>query len=78
MRIYVRVTPRSGKNEVLKISKGEYKVRVTAAPEKGKANIAVINILAEFFRIPKSAINIVGGKTAKIKIIDIIDAVKQK
>jgi len=71
MRIYVKVTPRAGKNEVLKISEGEYKVRVTAPPEKGKANEAVIELLADYFDVPKSLVNIVGGRTANTKIIDI-------
>ena len=71
MRIYVRVTPRAGKNEVLKISDGEYKVKVTAVPEKGKANVAVIKLLADYFGVPKSSISIIGGKSTKTKIIDI-------
>lgn len=71
MRIYAKVTPRAGKNEVLKISDGEYKVKVAAPPEKGKANEAVIKILADYFSISKSSINIIAGKTARIKIIDI-------
>lgn len=71
MRIYAKVTPRAGKNEVAKISEGEYKVKVTAPPEKGRANAAVIELLANFFGVPKNAIIIVGGKTARIKIIDI-------
>jgi len=71
MRIYAKVTPRAGRNEVTKISDGEYKIKVTAVPEKGKANEAVVKLLAEYFRVPKSLINIVGGKSAKTKIIDI-------
>jgi hypothetical protein len=71
MRIYVKVTPRAGKNEILKISDGEYKVKVTAVPEKGKANEAVIDLLADFFDVPKSSLSIVGGKSTRVKIIDI-------
>ena len=71
MRIYVKVTPRSGKNEVIKISEGEYKVKVTAPPEKGKANEAVIKVLADYFDVPKSLVNIIGGRTARTKMIDI-------
>ena len=71
VRVYVRVSPRSAKNEVIKISEGEYKVRVTAAPEKGKANGAVIDALAEYFEVPKSSVIIVGGRSTKTKIIDI-------
>jgi uncharacterized protein len=72
MRIYVRVTPRAGKNEVLKISEGEYKVKVTAPPEKGKANVAVVKLLADFFRVPKSSITIIGGKSTRVKLIEIV------
>jgi hypothetical protein len=71
MRIYVKVTPRAGRNEVLKISDGEYKVKVTAVPEKGMANEAVIGILADYFDVSKSSVSIIGGKSTKIKIIDI-------
>ena len=71
MRIYARVTPRAGKNEITKISDAEYKVKVAAPPEKGKANEAVINLLADYFNVPKSLIKIIGGKTARTKIIDI-------
>ena len=71
MRIYVKVIPRAGKNEVVKISEEQYKVKVTAAPEKGKANEAVVKLLAEYFNVQKSLINIVGGRTARTKIINI-------
>jgi uncharacterized protein len=71
MRIYAKVIPRGGKNEVVKISEEEYVIRVTAAPEKGKANKAVIEALAAHFGVPKSSVNIVGGKSSKTKIIDI-------
>ena len=71
MRIYAKVTPRAGKNEVLKISDGEYKVKVTAVPEKGKANEKVVELLADYFGVPKSSVNIICGKSTKTKIIDI-------
>jgi uncharacterized protein len=71
MRIYVKVTPRAGKNEVLKISEGEYKVKVTAPPEKGKANEKVVELLAYHLAVPKSSVKIIAGKTARTKIIDI-------
>jgi len=71
MRIYVRVTPRAGKNEVLKISDGEYKVKVTAPPEKGKANESLVDLLAYHFSVPKSSVKIIAGKSARIKIVDV-------
>jgi uncharacterized protein len=71
MRIYIKVSPRSAKNEVVKVSEGEYKVKLTAPPVDGQANEALIKLLAKFFGVSKSSVNIVGGKTAKIKMVDI-------
>jgi uncharacterized protein (TIGR00251 family) len=71
MRIYIKVSPRSSKNEVVKVSEGEYKVRLTAPPVDGAANEALIKLLSQHFKVSKSLINIVGGKTAKIKMVDI-------
>jgi len=72
MRIYVRVTPRASKNEVVKISEGDYKVKLTAPPVDGKANSMLLKILAEHFNIPKSSLQIIGGKSSRTKIVDII------
>ena len=71
MRIYVNVSPRSSKNEVIKIGEGEYKIKLTAAPVGGKANVALIELFSKHFHVPKSLIKIVGGKTAKTKMVDI-------
>lgn len=71
MRIYVKVSPRSSKNEVTKIAEGEYRVKVTAPPVDGQANNMLIKVLAEHFDVPKSSLKIIGGKSAKIKIIEI-------
>jgi uncharacterized protein len=73
MRIYVKVVPKSSRNKIEKISEEEYKVRLTAPPVDGKANEMLIKILSEFFSVSKNCINIVGGKTSKMKIIDILN-----
>jgi hypothetical protein len=39
------------------------KVQVAAAPERGKANAAVIEVLAEFFGVREGQIELVGGQT---------------
>ncbi len=72
MRIYVKVSPRSSKNEVTKISEGEYKVKLTAPPVDGEANAMLAKILAGHFAVSKSQVTIVGGKTARMKIVDIL------
>ena len=71
MRIYVKVIPRSSKNEITKISDGDYKVKITAPTVDGEANKMLIKLLADHFGVPKSSVEIVGGKSAKTKIVDI-------
>jgi len=71
MRVYVKVTPRASKNEVIKISEGEYKVKLTAAPVDNQANLMLKKVLAEYFDVPKSSLTIVAGKTAKTKLVEI-------
>jgi hypothetical protein len=44
-------------------------VKVSAAPDKGKANAAVIEVLANALRIPKSRIAIIGGETNRNKAV---------
>jgi uncharacterized protein (TIGR00251 family) len=71
MRIYVKVSPRSSRNEVTRIGEGEYKVKLTAPPVDGEANSMLIKILAEHFGVSKSSLQIIGGKSAKTKLVEI-------
>lgn len=71
MRVYIKVIPKASKNEIIKISEGEYRAKVMATPENNKANELLIEVLADFFDVSKSLVKIVGGKTARTKIIDI-------
>lgn len=63
----IRTRPDSGKNCVLGEYGGRLKLAVTAAPEKGKANKAVIKLLAEIFQIHESSIHIISGKSSQDK-----------
>lgn len=71
-RITVRVLPRSSKNEIIgELPDGTLKIKTTAAPVDGAANEAVINLLAKFFDVKKSAVTIVRGHTNKTKVVEI-------
>jgi hypothetical protein len=70
----VRVTPRAARNHVGGVcrdaeGRAALVVRVTAAPEKGKANKAVIATLAKGLRLAKSRLTIKGGLSDRNKII---------
>ena len=70
----VRVTPKSSRDEVTGLhiaSDGAVSlaVKVTAVPDKGKANKAVIETLAKACRLPKSAFELVSGETERNKTL---------
>lgn len=46
-------------------------VRVTAPPDEGKANAAVCRVVADALGLPKSAVAVVRGNTARVKTLEI-------
>lgn len=75
-RITVKLTPKAAKNAVLGWTEGAdgqkwLKCGVTAVPDKGKANKALIDLLADYYGVPKTSILIVRGPTDRLKIIEI-------
>jgi len=70
MIINVRVIPKAKQNVVKETSNG-LRVYVTAPPEKGKANVAVVNLLSKHFDVKKYHINIVSGQHTKDKVFEI-------
>lgn len=71
VRIGVRVTPRSGRESVEAGPGGDVLVRVTVAPEGGKANAAVCRLVAKALGVPKTAVRVVRGDAARHKLLEI-------
>ena len=69
----VKVQAHARKPGVEKIAEGEFKVRVAAAPEKGKANKEVLERLAAFLDVAPSRLTIVRGETSSNKLIKMSD-----
>ena len=72
MRLTVRLTPRGGRDAVEGWTRDDagrlvLKVRVAAAAADGQANAAVIALLAKALKVPKSALALVAGQTARLK-----------
>ncbi len=65
--IAVRAQPGAKKNAVIGEHDAALKVAVTAPPDKGKANEAIAELLAESFGVSKSAVEIVSGHTSRQK-----------
>lgn len=70
MIINIKVISKAKRNYVLQTKKG-LKVYVTSSPEKGRANVAVINLLSEFLKVKKYQINIINGQHSRNKVIEI-------
>lgn len=71
-RITVRVTPRSGACSIEAGAGGVLLVRVTAPPDDGKANAAVCKLMADTLGVPKSAVTVVRGHTARTKQLEVV------
>lgn len=65
--IAVRVTPKASRNRIA-VEDGTIRVYVTVVPEGGKANAAVVKLLAKALGVPKSRLELVRGATARDKV----------
>jgi hypothetical protein len=72
MRIFVKAKPSSREEKVEKISETEFVVSVKEPPEKGRANEAIRNALAVYFKTGSSRVKIVSGYSSRNKIIEIV------
>jgi len=71
MTIKVRLLPRSSREEVVGKEGELYRIKVTAPPVDGKANAALVKLLAKKLRVPKKNIAILSGDTSRVKTIRI-------
>ena len=70
----LRLTPKGGRDAIEGWVAGaggleHLKARVSAPPEDGKANAALIQLLAKALGLPKSAVRIAAGETARLKTV---------
>lgn len=71
MRLAVHVTPRAARDEIAGWRGDELVVKVTAPPEGGKANEAVCRTIAAALHLPKSAVRVVRGGSARHKSVEV-------
>ena len=67
VRLPVQAQPKARKNGLVGTHDGRLKVAVTQAPEKGKANDALVKILASALGLRRSQIELVSGATSSKK-----------
>jgi uncharacterized protein (TIGR00251 family) len=69
IRLSVKVLPNARKQEIQRISEGEYKIHVLSPPIEGKANKEVIHVVASHFSLPSSRVRIARGRKSRKKIV---------
>jgi len=70
-RLTVKVVPGSSRNQIVGWLGGSLKIKVTAPPEKGRANEAVVALLAKKFGITADHIRIESGHSSPSKVVTI-------
>lgn len=71
MRLLLKVVPKASRDRVVGWVGDRLKVQVTAAPERGKANEAVIEVLADALGVPRSKVRILAGETSPLKTVEV-------
>ena len=72
LRLRLRVSPGAPRACVVGRHGEAWKVRVTAAPERGRANDAVVALLAEALSLPREDIAVVAGAAARDKVVELV------
>jgi uncharacterized protein YggU (UPF0235/DUF167 family) len=70
-RLRLRVAPGARSSEIVGRHGEGWKVRVAARPERGRANEAVIRLLAERLEVDRSQLTLVSGAAAKDKVVEL-------
>jgi uncharacterized protein (TIGR00251 family) len=71
LAIAVRVTPRGGRDALTAGTDEHFAARLAAAPVDGAANAGLVALVAKAFGVPKRAVTIVAGETARLKRLHI-------
>jgi uncharacterized protein len=67
----IKVQPRARKNAIIGELGGALKIAVTAPPVDGRANDACVTLLAAALNVPRSAVTITLGQSARVKVIHV-------
>jgi hypothetical protein len=74
VRLAIRLTPKASSDRILGVvvddaGRAALKAAVTAAPEDGKANAALLKLLAKAFDVPRTTVSVVSGHAHRNKLV---------
>ena len=70
-RLRLKVSPGAVRTELAGRHGDAWKVRVSAAPERGRANDAVVQLLAERLHVPRASVCVVSGHASRDKVVEL-------
>jgi len=70
-RLRLRVTPGARRSGIVGRYGEAWKVRVAAPPEDGRANAAVLRLLAETLELPRESVTLVSGHGTRDKVVEL-------
>ena len=71
MKISVKVKPNAKQEKIEKVNESHFLIWVKEKPQEGKANKALIKVLAEYFGVPQSQIVLLKGQSSREKIFEV-------
>lgn len=70
-RIELTVSPGSTRSELVSRHGGGWRARVAAPPERGRANRALVELLAEALGVPRERVTVVAGASGRRKVVEV-------
>jgi uncharacterized protein len=71
LRLRIKVVPKAATDEVIGWAGEVLRVRVTAPPERGKANAAVLDMMSVALDLPRARLRLVAGTSSARKVIEV-------
>ena len=70
-RLRLRVSPGADRSEIVGRHGDAWRIRVAAAPERGKANASVVELLAGTLGLARRAVRVVAGEASRNKVVEV-------
>jgi uncharacterized protein len=70
-RISITVSPGAARTELVGRHGDGWKARIAAPPERGRANAALVELLANTLAVPRASVRVVAGQAARTKVVEV-------
>lgn len=71
MKIFVTAKPNAGEEKIEKVDEARFTVSVKELPVRGRANVAIAKVVAEYFGVALSRVRLLSGFSSKQKVFEI-------